>query len=140
MSTTIEAYRRAMRLLDEMEESIRRAADSSDKPSKSSLQAKREVSEWTERLRNQLLEHYLPLVHETVHRIASINGCDKDMEEDLVSSGIFGLMDALDEYEPDEHGPFEPWASGLICKQIVDELSATDWKIVFARRPPDKSS
>src|ERR1044071_3057552 len=51
-------------------------------------------------LRNQLVEHYLPLVKYNAERIWSRlpEGVDLD---DLISAGVFGLMDAIDAFDLD---------------------------------------
>ena len=51
-----------------------------------------------EKLRNILVEHYLPLVRYHGERVLS--KLPKEVElDDLVSAGIFGLMDAIDAYD-----------------------------------------
>ena len=52
----------------------------------------------TELLRNQLMENYLPLVRYNAERIHSKLPDEVDVE-DLMSAGIFGLMDAIDAFD-----------------------------------------
>ncbi|HEY7425170.1 MAG TPA: sigma factor, partial [Gemmataceae bacterium] len=49
-------------------------------------------------LRNHLVEHYLPLVKYNAERIWARlpDGVDLD---DLISAGVFGLMDAIDAFD-----------------------------------------
>ena len=49
----------------------------------------------SDKCRNTLMEHYLPIVKYTADRICA-KLPDKVELDDLVSSGIFGLMDAIE--------------------------------------------
>jgi len=48
-------------------------------------------------------------------------------QADLVSYGMFGLIDAIEKYEPDRAIKFETYASSRIRGAIIDELRAIDW-------------
>ena len=48
-------------------------------------------------------------------------------QSDLVSNGMFGLMDALDKYDPAREVKFETYAIPRIRGAIIDELRAMDW-------------
>ena len=84
--------------------------------------------------RNLLLEHYLPIVKYTADRIYA-KLPDKVDLDDLVSSGIFGLMDALDAFDPERGVKFETYCSPRIRGSILDELRSMDWvpRLVRAR-------
>ena len=56
----------------------------------------------SEELRNHLMEHYLPLVKYNAERIYAKLPDEVDVD-DLMSAGIFGLMDAIDAFETDPH-------------------------------------
>jgi RNA polymerase sigma factor FliA len=77
-------------------------------------------------LRNQLVEHYLPLVKYNAERIWSRlpEGVDLD---DLISAGVFGLMDAIDAFDLDRGVKFETYCVPRIRGAMLDELRTMDW-------------
>jgi RNA polymerase sigma factor for flagellar operon FliA len=84
--------------------------------------------------RNILLEHYLPLVKYTAERIYA-KLPDKVELDDLISAGIFGLMDAIDAFDPKRGVKFETYCTPRIRGAILDELRSMDWvpRLVRAR-------
>lgn len=87
-------------------------------------------SQWAQQreleARNRLLVHYSPLVRYVVARIAS--GMPPHIDfADLVSTGVFGLIDALDKYASDRGVPFEAYAMMRIRGAVLDDLRAQDW-------------
>jgi len=83
-------------------------------------------TEPTEALRNQLVEHYLPLVKYNAERIHTKLPDEVDVE-DLMSAGIFGLMDAIDAFDRDRGVKFETYCAPRIRGAILDELRSMDW-------------
>src|ERR1700746_3579044 len=83
-------------------------------------------AEPTVELRNQLVELYLPLVKYNAERIWSRlpDGVDLD---DLVSAGIFGLMDAIEHFDLDRGVKFETYCVPRIRGAMLDELRTMDW-------------
>lgn len=79
-----------------------------------------------EPLRNILLEHYLALVKYNAERIHTKLPDEVDVE-DLMSAGIFGLMDAIDGFDMDRGVKFETFCAPRIRGAILDELRAMDW-------------
>ena len=79
-----------------------------------------------EDLRNELMEHYLALVKYNAERIYSRlpEGIDID---DLMSAGIFGLMDAVDAFDLERGIKFETYCAPRIRGAILDELREMDW-------------
>jgi RNA polymerase sigma factor for flagellar operon FliA len=77
-------------------------------------------------LRNQLVEHYLPLVKYNAERIWSRlpEGVELD---DLISAGVFGLMDAIDAFDLDRGVKFETYCVPRIRGAMLDELRTMDW-------------
>jgi RNA polymerase sigma factor FliA len=76
--------------------------------------------------REQLILNYSPLVKFVAGRLAT--GLPHTVENsDLISYGIFGLIDALDKYDPDRGIKFETYAIARIRGAIIDELRAMDW-------------
>jgi RNA polymerase sigma factor FliA len=87
-----------------------------------------------ERFRNLLIERYRPLVKQTAERLHSkLPG--KVEVEDLVSAGTFGLMDAIDAFDPERGVKFETYCLPRIRGSILDELRSMDWvpRLVRAR-------
>jgi len=84
--------------------------------------------------RNLLLEHYSDLVKYCAERLHS-KLPDKVELDDLISAGIFGLMDAIDAFDPDRGVKFETYCAPRIKGSILDELRSMDWvpRLVRAR-------
>ncbi|SEM37811.1 RNA polymerase sigma factor WhiG [Streptacidiphilus jiangxiensis] len=78
------------------------------------------------RLREQLILHYSPLVKYVAGRVGV--GLPANVEQaDFVSSGIFGLIDAIEKFDPERAIKFETYAISRIRGAIIDELRALDW-------------
>src|SRR5690606_2361370 len=83
--------------------------------------------------RDQLILHYAPLVHYVAGRVAV--GLPRSIDRpDLVSYGLFGLIDAIDKFEPERGYRFETYAIARIKGNMVDELRAFDWVPRSVRR------
>lgn len=79
-----------------------------------------------ERAREGLILHYSPLVKFVAGRVGV--GLPRNVEQsDLVSYGMFGLIDAIDKFEPSRGIKFETYAVNRIKGAILDELRALDW-------------
>jgi RNA polymerase sigma factor for flagellar operon FliA len=77
-------------------------------------------------LRNQLIIYYTPFVKYVASRVLA--GMPRHFDEDdLVSYGIIGLIDAIERFEPDRNLRFETYAIPRIKGAIIDELRAIDW-------------
>src|SRR4051794_16438 len=79
-----------------------------------------------ERLRNILMEHYLHLVRYNAERI-HVKLPDEVELDDLMSSGIFGLMDAIAAFDMERGVKFETYCAPRIRGAILDELRSMDW-------------
>jgi RNA polymerase sigma factor for flagellar operon FliA len=77
-------------------------------------------------LRNRLMEHYLPNVRYIAERIHVRLPHHMDVD-DLISAGIFGLMDAIEKYDPSKGFKFETYCVNRIRGTILDDLRAEDW-------------
>ena len=76
--------------------------------------------------RDQLILNYSPLVKYVAGRVAV--GLPANIEQaDLISYGIFGLIDAIDKYDRGRNIKFETYAISRIRGAIIDELRAIDW-------------
>src|SRR6478672_7086708 len=79
-----------------------------------------------ERLRERLILHYSPLVKYVAGRVGV--GLPPNIEQaDLVSYGIFGLIDAIEKFDISRAIKFETYAISRIRGAIIDELRAIDW-------------
>ncbi len=77
-------------------------------------------------LRNRLVEIYLPLVKYNGERIWARlpEGVELD---DLISAGVFGLMDAIDAFDLSRGVKFETYCVPRIRGAMLDELRTMDW-------------
>src|SRR3990172_1997878 len=76
--------------------------------------------------REGLILHYSSLVKFVAGRVGV--GLPRNVEQaDLISYGIFGLIDAIDKFEPERGFKFETYAINRIRGAILDELRALDW-------------
>ncbi|MBQ1622853.1 MAG: FliA/WhiG family RNA polymerase sigma factor [Selenomonas sp.] len=83
--------------------------------------------------RNALIEHYLPLVRLVAGRLAI--GLPSHVDrDDLLSSGFFGLLDAIERYDPTRRNKFETYAGVRIRGAMLDYLRAKDWMPVTMRQ------
>jgi len=89
--------------------------------------------QWTEYLaaptreaRDRLVVRYTPLVRVVAHRV--LVGLPTHVDHaDLTQSGIFGLIDAIERFDPMRCPRFESFAVQRIRGAILDELRAQDW-------------
>jgi RNA polymerase sigma factor for flagellar operon FliA len=76
--------------------------------------------------RERLILNYSPLVKFVAGRVAA--GLPQNIEQaDLVSYGVFGLIDAIDKFDPERGFKFETYAISRIKGAIIDELRSIDW-------------
>src|SRR6266567_4928793 len=76
--------------------------------------------------RDALILHYSPLVKYVAGRVAV--GLPQNVDPaDLVSYGIFGLIDAIEKFDLDRGYKFETYAIARIKGAILDELRSIDW-------------
>jgi len=80
----------------------------------------------SDELRNHLIENYLHLVKSTAERMHMRLPGEVDVE-DLMSAGLFGLMDAIDAFDLERGVKFETYCTQRIRGAIFDELRAMDW-------------
>jgi RNA polymerase sigma factor FliA len=91
--------------------------------------------------RESLILHYAPLVKYVASRVAT--GLPASVEQaDLVSYGMFGLIDALDKFDLARNIKFETYAIPRIRGAIIDELRSLDWvprSVRFKAREVEKA-
>jgi RNA polymerase sigma factor for flagellar operon FliA len=80
----------------------------------------------SEDIRNFLIENYLDIVRYTAERMHMRLPGEVDVE-DLMSAGLFGLMDAIDAFDLERGVKFETYCAQRIRGAIFDELRAMDW-------------
>ena len=79
-----------------------------------------------QRARQSLVEHYARLVKYVAGRM-SIGLPHYVDHNDLVSAGLLGLIQAIDNYDPERGNKFETYAIPRIRGAILDELRSQDW-------------
>lgn len=77
-------------------------------------------------VREQLVLQYAPLVKYVAGRLAIMLPRVMD-SDDVLSSGVLGLIEAIDRYDPTTGVKFETYAIARIRGAILDELRALDW-------------
>jgi len=76
--------------------------------------------------RSRLIVHYAPLVTIVATRLI-VRLPDTVELADLVSYGMFGLIDAVEKFEPERGFKFETYAGTRVRGAIIDEMRAADW-------------
>lgn len=76
--------------------------------------------------REKLILAYVPLVKYVAGRVSVGLPSNVDFD-DLVSYGIFGLVDAVEKYDPDRGVKFETYAVARIRGAVIDGLRSVDW-------------
>lgn len=76
--------------------------------------------------REQMVVRYLPLVKHVAARLAMGLPAHIDLD-DLYSYGVFGLLDALEKFDPARGVKFETYAFTRVKGAILDGLRAMDW-------------
>ena len=88
----------------------------------------------TGRGRDELVTRYLPLIKYVAGRMAVTPPAGLDYE-DILSFGVFGLLDAVDKFDPSKGFVFQTYAIPRIRGAILDELRKCDW---FSRTGREK--
>jgi RNA polymerase sigma factor for flagellar operon FliA len=98
-----------------------------------SLEQKTEEELWVEyrrnkdpKIRESFIKQYAPLVKYVAGKVAV--GMPHNVEfDDLVGFGFFGLLDAIDRFDPEKNVKFKTYAVPRIKGAIFDELRSIDW-------------
>jgi RNA polymerase sigma factor FliA len=92
-------------------------------------EVQRETERQVGQLRDRLVVNYSPLVKYVANRLrARVPGAVE--QEDMISWGVLGLLDAIETYDPDRPGKkakFESYAISKIRWAILDQLRSQDW-------------
>lgn len=76
--------------------------------------------------KEELIKSYLPLVKKVVHRLSGRLPKEIDLKE-MLNSGIIGLVDALEKYDPRHETNFATYAQFRIRGAILDSFRTQDW-------------
>lgn len=76
--------------------------------------------------RDRLVVEYAPLIKYIAQKIAARLPTNIELD-DLISSGVIGLMDAIEKYDASRDNKFKTYAEFRIRGAILDELRAQDW-------------
>ena len=79
-----------------------------------------------QRIRDRLVLHYAPLVKYVAGRVGTGLPTHVDVG-DLIQSGIFGLVDAIEKFDTERGLRFETYAMQRIRGAILDDLRSQDW-------------
>jgi len=112
MNKEVEKYRNIKRL----------AKKTKSKKSRSKLKEKR-VNGLT---KEGVVIKYAPLVKYLAQKLALRLPANIELD-DLISSGVMGLMDAVDKYDPTRENKFKTYAEFRIRGAMLDELRSQDW-------------
>ena len=84
-------------------------------------------------IRDKIVEKYLPLVNIIAGRV--VVGLPAHVDrDDLVSSGFFGLLDAIERYDVERGNKFETYGGVRIRGAMLDYLRTMDWIPVSKRQ------
>ncbi|WP_094547383.1 FliA/WhiG family RNA polymerase sigma factor [Petroclostridium xylanilyticum] len=98
----------------------------SDITSKQTVLWKQYIETRSSVIREKLILEYSPLVKYVAGRLSIYFGNNVDYE-DLLSYGIFGLIDAIDKFDLSKGVKFETYASLRIRGAIIDNIRKLDW-------------
>jgi RNA polymerase sigma factor for flagellar operon FliA len=78
--------------------------------------------------RNELVEHYLPLVRYHAERIKTSSNLPSVVDiNDLISAGIVGLIEAIGKFDPGRGIKFETFCAQRVRGAMFDYLRRCDW-------------
>jgi len=88
--------------------------------------AKEQHNEVPASVKEQIVLEHAPLIRYIVNRIAVRLPSHIDLD-DLHNTGVIGLMDAIEKYDPDKNCKFKTYAEFRIKGAILDQLRSLDW-------------
>ena len=80
----------------------------------------------TAEIREKIILEYAPLVKVVAGRLSMYLGYSVEYD-DMVSYGVFGLIDAIDKFDTTKEVKFETYASLRIRGAILDQIRKMDW-------------
>ncbi len=87
---------------------------------------KEEPNKLTTQQKDKLIMEYAPMIKYIAQKIAVRLPSNIELD-DLISSGVIGLMDAIEKYDPTRDNKFKTYAEFRVRGAILDELRAQDW-------------
>jgi len=84
-------------------------------------------------IRNELVMKYVPLVKSIALRLVPTYRKHVDFD-DLMGSGLLGLMDAIDKFDLSKDVKFETYASLRVKGEIIDQIRKQDWAPISLRQ------
>lgn len=114
-----DAAREEAQLQQEIAEELAREATQTDQLVKADYTP-------TNSTRERLVLEYAPLIKYIAQKIAARLPANIELD-DLMSSGVIGLMDAIEKYDASRDNKFKTYAEFRIRGAILDELRAQDW-------------
>ena len=93
---------------------------------KTNVATTEEAREISDHEREELIRAYLPLVKRVVHRLSGRLPKEVDVRE-MLNSGIIGLVDAIEKFDPIHETNFATYAQFRIRGAILDSFRAQDW-------------
>ncbi len=76
--------------------------------------------------RERVIEEFLPIIKHLAYKVS--RGFDDDtITEDLVSSGVLGLLEAMEKFDPSRGIKLNTYAYLRIRGAMIDELRKRDW-------------
>jgi RNA polymerase sigma factor for flagellar operon FliA len=88
--------------------------------------AKERQAEIPASVKEQIVLEHAPLIRYIVNRIAVRLPSHIDLD-DLHNTGVIGLMDAIEKYDPEKNCKFKTYAEFRIKGAILDQLRSLDW-------------
>ena len=88
--------------------------------------AQEKTGEISSSLKEEIVLEHTPLIRYIVNRIAVRLPSHIDLD-DLHNTGVIGLMDAIEKYDPDKNCKFKTYAEFRIKGAILDQLRSLDW-------------
>jgi RNA polymerase sigma factor for flagellar operon FliA len=76
--------------------------------------------------RNHIITYYSYLIKKVVNRLG-LNYCPGIDTDDLIGYGVFGLIDAVERFDPSKSVKFETYAVFRIHGAIIDQVRKQDW-------------
>lgn len=116
----------AVELIQELEVELQLGEKLEEKDKKLTSKLVRDDFTPANTTRDHLIIEYAPLIKYIAQKIAARLPANIELD-DLISSGVIGLMDAIDKYDASRDNKFKTYAEFRIRGAILDELRAQDW-------------
>jgi RNA polymerase sigma factor for flagellar operon FliA len=126
LQTAAEEAAAAEQAKKEQEELQREIAEELEREAAQTSQLVKEDYSPVNSTRERLVLEYAPLIKYIAQKIAARLPANIELD-DLISSGVIGLMDAIEKYDSNRDNKFKTYAEFRIRGAILDELRAQDW-------------